>query len=331
MKSSLLTAAAILACLAINAAAHDSDRNPLHRGGYFTTQPTDGTKNVQDGWPYIRAEYTPAPKADPAMPLHPDTGPTPGADADLVVAVMRYDAAGARTLIKAGANVNCMDCTYGRDTGKTPLMLAAQYGGAEKQQNSMVRLLLRYGANPNARTREGYTALFFAAQAGLRHYNGTVDTVAELLAAGADPRLEARDGTTAIFWYAMISIDSREDIYPHNREEIYRDFLAIAKSFHMRGADLSQRDAKDGMTALHAAAQYCNPHGVLMMQAIGIDAATGDNRLLAPKELIDRRIRDEGESRLCRQTLKALNNKALVDHWKQIAIQVAPLAPAKIQ
>ena len=126
------------------------------------------------------------------------------------------------------------------------------------------------------------------------------------------------------------SIAPRGNEYPHRREEIYRDFLAVAKSFHARGADLSQREDKDGMTPLHVAAQNCNPHGVLMMQAIGIDTATGDSHLLASKELVDRRIRNEGESRLCRQTLEALGNKELVNHWKRIAFQIAPLVqPSK--
>ncbi|OHC69885.1 MAG: hypothetical protein A3H93_12930 [Rhodocyclales bacterium RIFCSPLOWO2_02_FULL_63_24] len=203
-------------------------------------------------------------------------------------------------------------------------MLAAQYG-ADKPQNNMVRVLLRYGANPNGRTAEGYTALFFAARAGLRLYSGAVDSVAELLAAGADPQLQAKDGTTAIFWWAASAIDPREQLSTNQREEFYRDFLTIAKSFHARGADLSQREDSHGMTPLHVAAEQCNPHGALLMQAIGIDPATGDSRLMAPKELVDRRIRDQGDSRLCRQTLEALGNKALVAHWKQIAYQVAPL------
>lgn len=327
----------LLAGLALQAAAHDRDRDSPRRGGYFTTQPADGSKDLQGGWPYIPGEYIPPPKPDanePPRRVTPSSGvsrtelsPQAAAEADLAVAVMRDDATAAQALLKAGANVNCTECTYGRDAGKTPLMLAAQYG-ADKPQNNMVRLLLRYGANPNARTKEGYTALFFAAKAGLRLYSGAVDTVAELLVAGSDPGLVAKDGMSAIFWWALGSIDPREQVFPNQREEIYRDFLAIAKSFHARGADLSQREASNGMTALHVAALNCNPHGVLMMQAIGIDPATGDNRMLAPKELVERRIRDQGDSRLCRQTLDALNNKALINHWRQIAYQVAPLITA---
>lgn len=82
-----------------------------------------------------------------------------------------------------------------------------------------------------------------------------------------------------------------------------------------------------GLTALHVAAQACSPHGVLLMQAIGIHAATGDYRLLASKELVARRMRDEGDSRVCRQTLEALENPAQVEHWRRIAFQVTPLLP----
>jgi ankyrin repeat protein len=246
-------------------------------------------------------------------------------NADLLLAILRYDFPSTQALLQAGANVNCTDCAAGQHTGQTPLMLAARYGAVTSAQNHLLRLLLRHGAKPNASTPAGYTALFFAAQAGLRIDSGAIDTVSELLHAGADPAVAAQDGSTAMFWWAAGSIDPREPLHLQSREAIYRDFLAIAKSFHARGADLSHREARHGMTALHVAAMHCNPHGVLLMQAIGIDAATGDSRLLTPKELVERRIRDEGDSRTCRQTLEVLDNKALVNHWKRIAFQVAPL------
>lgn len=317
--------ALILAGVALSALAADRGDHPRRGDDFFTSQPADGGKNLQGGWPYIPGEYSPPTRTNPAQ-AHQGAAlaARPGPDAELASAIVRDDATAALALIKAGANVNCTDCAFGRDAGQTPLMLAAQYG-ANRPQNHTLRLLLRNGANPNARTANGYTALFYAARAGLRLNGGAVDTVAELLTAGADPQLQAKDGTTAIFWWAAGSIDPREQFFANQREELYRDFLAIAKAFHARGADLSQREDTHGMTPLHVAAEQCNPHGVLLMQAIGIDAATGDSRLMAPKELVDRRIRDQGDSRLCQHTLEALGNKALVNHWKQIAYQVAPL------
>lgn len=323
--------ALLLTGLALHAVAQAAD--PVRRGSsYFATPPVDGRQDLQHGWPPLGAEYAPPPPDAAAPPARTDRVPpaasVTGVNADLVLAILRNDIPGTQALIQAGANVNCTDCAAGQHAGQTPLMLAARYGAATSPQNHLLRLLLRHGANPNARTPAGYSVLFFAAQAGLRIDSGAIDTVTELLHAGADPTVVAQDGSTAIFWWAAGSIDPREPHHPRSREAIYRDFLAIAKSFHARGADLSHREARHGMTALHVAAMHCNPHGVLLMQAIGIDAATGDSRLLTPKELVERRIRDEGESRTCHQTLEALDNKVLVNHWKRIAFQVAPLIPA---
>ncbi|MFH2089043.1 MAG: ankyrin repeat domain-containing protein [Pseudomonadota bacterium] len=324
--------ALLLTGLALHAVAQAAD--PVRRGSsYFSTQPADGRQDLQHGWPPLGAEYTPPQQSDATAPPTPtDRAPLAaaiaGVNADLALAILRNDIPGTQALLLAGANVNCTDCAGGQHAGQTPLMLAARYGAATSPQNHLLRLLLRHGANPNARTPAGHTALFFAAQAGLRLDTGAIDTVTELLHAAADPAVAAQDGSTAIFWWAAGSIDAREHLYPQSRDTIYRDFLAIAKSFHARGADLSQREARHGMTALHVAAMHCNPHGVLLTQAIGVDAATGDSRLLTPKELVERRIRDEGESRTCHQTLEALDNKALVNHWKRIAFQVAPLIPA---
>ena len=64
----------------------------------------------------------------------------------------------ARLLIERGAGVNAVD-----KHGMTPLLYAAS---ADFGDSSMVELLLKLGANPAARTREGLTALDLA-----RKYN----------------------------------------------------------------------------------------------------------------------------------------------------------------
>lgn len=246
------------------------------------------------------------------------------ADMDLALAAMRDDVTAAQDAIRRGANVNCTDCATGRNTGKTPLMLAVQYAG-ERPQNNMVRLLLRHGANPNGKTAEGLTALHYAALAGLSPHSGAVDAVMELLTAGADPKAGSEAGITPIFWWASAAISPRQNLYPQQREEIYRDFLAIANAFGARGANLAQREKIDGNTPLHFAAELCNPHGVLLMQALGIDAATGNSKLLMAREIVERKIQNEGETRQCRQTIEALNNKDLARYWRQIAIQTRPI------
>ena len=79
-----------------------------------------------------------------------------------------------KTLIKAGANVN----QHYSDNMYTALIWSAFHG-----YESVVRLLLNYGANINQGDNRGFTALMAAAQ------NGYESTVRLLLDKGADINL----------------------------------------------------------------------------------------------------------------------------------------------
>ena len=93
------------------------------------------------------------------------------------------DAAGARKLIAAGADVRAAN-----QFGATPLMLAASTGNAE-----LVKLLLDAGASANERNGEGQTPLMAVAR------TGNVEAAKLLLSRGAD--VDAREqwgGQTAL-------------------------------------------------------------------------------------------------------------------------------------
>lgn len=111
-----------------------------------------------------------------ALPNRPALDPTPNLEV-------------IRVLLEKGANVNATlvqrlpgrsgmdsgDTTLGE--GTTPLMRAARAGDAE-----VIRLLLKYGADPMLATKEGNTALMFAAGVGYRDKN-TSGTEAQALEA----------------------------------------------------------------------------------------------------------------------------------------------------
>ncbi|MFD6420410.1 ankyrin repeat domain-containing protein [Streptomyces sp. NPDC060198] len=113
---------------------------------------------------------------------------------DLVGAALTGDAAGVRTLLRAGADPEGTDSEGTDSDGTTPLYAAAVQGDAEA-----VGILLRAGADPDTESggpgSEG-TPLCAAA------CWGHTDVVRALLAAGAVPDLREDDGTgrTPLEW-----------------------------------------------------------------------------------------------------------------------------------
>ncbi|MCM2336479.1 MAG: ankyrin repeat domain-containing protein [Pseudomonas sp.] len=86
----------------------------------------------------------------------------------------------ARRLLDAGAELDARS-----NSGSTPLIRAAG------SRNAVLPLLLERGADVNATTKNGWTALMVAAQ------RGNDDDVRALLARGANPRAVNEDGETA--------------------------------------------------------------------------------------------------------------------------------------
>jgi ankyrin repeat protein len=111
-----------------------------------------------------------------AMPNHKEDDPLPSLD--LVKALLERGANPNQALIKAMPGRSGMD--YGDTTlgaGATPLMRAARAGDVE-----VMRVLLAKGADPNLTTKDGNTALAFAAGVGYRDKN-TKGTESEALEA----------------------------------------------------------------------------------------------------------------------------------------------------
>lgn len=59
--------ALILAGVSLPALAADRGDHPRRGDDFFTSQPADGGKNLQGGWPYIPGEYSPPPRTNPAQ------------------------------------------------------------------------------------------------------------------------------------------------------------------------------------------------------------------------------------------------------------------------
>ena len=92
------------------------------------------------------------------------------------------------------------------------------YCAAARGPTAAVEALLRLGANPNATTKSGRTALMNAA------VSGQAECVRLLLAAGADAALRA----TAGYWEGKTALELVED---KGRYESDEEFAARQKGF----------------------------------------------------------------------------------------------------
>jgi ankyrin repeat protein len=109
--------------------------------------------------------------------------PTPGGQTVLQLAVLRGDVAMVGLLLGNGADFDVEDAR----TGMTPLLTAARDG-----RHEIVEMLVRFGADINAKNRDDDTPLHLAAAGGHR---ATIDVLLKYR-----PDLEARNrqGRTAI-------------------------------------------------------------------------------------------------------------------------------------
>lgn len=93
----------------------------------------------------------------------------------------------AEHLLRKGADPNKQELQ--EIGGCTPLQRAV-----EKNNYKMAALLLQNGANPQLKSKNGFTALHYAAKEGFK------DIVVLLIASGADVHQRDESGNTASFW-----------------------------------------------------------------------------------------------------------------------------------
>jgi uncharacterized protein len=113
--------------------------------------------------------------------------PNPDAPgAALFEAVESDDLAAAADLLARGADINAPDPRHPFYDGQTVLIIAAN-----RRQAGLLSWLLARGADVNARSASGWTALLRACNAG------HTEAARILLYAGADPGIENDEGYTA--------------------------------------------------------------------------------------------------------------------------------------
>jgi ankyrin repeat protein len=117
-----------------------------------------------------------------ALALAVSVASVAAAEAPLVQAVKKGDAAAVRTLLQQKANVNAPEVD-----GTTALHWAAN-----RDDLAMVDQLIRAGANVKAADRYGITPLSLAAT------NGSAAVIERLLKAGADPNAKQPEGETVL-------------------------------------------------------------------------------------------------------------------------------------
>lgn len=145
-------------------------------------------------------------------------------------------------LLKAGMNINL------QLNGSTPLHSAIRYGYIE-----VIKLLLKWHADPNAKDREGLTPLCLALEYKL------AESALLLLKQGADPKIGmCRDGLS----YIQFAVKNRD-----------ADNVRILLE---RGMDPNVRD-KDGITPLHSAIRKRDNDIATLLLDKGADPTIEDN------------------------------------------------------
>ena len=220
----------------------------------------------------------------------------------LIEAVKRNDAATARRLLDAGANVNAAradgatalhwaayvddlelarllveagaDAGAANAHGVVPLALACTNANA-----AMVDLLLAAGANAGAAVRTGETVLMSCAR------TGNAATVAALLDNGADvDAAESSEDQTALMWAVaqghpeVVEVLLDRDADVHRRSRVRRLVISRRLQSNLRYGELGRRygtDAEEtdigGYTALLFAARHGGVESARLLLAAGAD------------------------------------------------------------
>jgi ankyrin repeat protein len=163
--------------------------------------------------------------------------------------------------------------------GQTPLMWAA----AEKH-STVVKALVDHGADVNAKSRGGFTALQFAAQ------QGDIESAKILLAAGANVNdADPEDGMTALLTaigsnqtqVASLLVESGADVNVANKQGVSalhfaagrRNMNELTKTLLAKGAnpDVRQKREPEGATPFYLAANAGNVAAMRLLVTAGAD------------------------------------------------------------
>ena len=169
-------------------------------------------------------------------------------DEDFVHLCERGSAQKIRAALKKGANPNAMAEGIESASVGTALMWAACANTPE-----VVSILLKAGADFNAKDEDGRTALMWAA------CENTAEVVSILLKAGAD--INVRDNYDSTMLIRAAQNCENPDV-----------ITVLVKA----GADVNARD-KEGETALIRAAQLGTPDGISALLDAGADVNAKDN------------------------------------------------------
>ena len=212
----------------------------------------------------------------PATPAPPPRQPSTGSGNELLAAAREGSKRRTVALLSAGA----IYIDEGDPVGYTPLILAAYF-----QHPSIVKTLLRAGADVSAATVEGYTALNASVE------NGNLAIATMLVNAGANVNARYVDGRYPLFRAAinqslgmatlLVKAGARPDMPFIEGETALHvaamlGTLSMVRLFIDHGVNLNVR-MRGGHTALHRAAQ-CGHGGIITaLLAAGADPLLGAN------------------------------------------------------
>lgn len=174
----------------------------------------------------------------------------------------------AKMLLDSGADINAATARQ----GETPLMLACGLNGlgtttGQGSKIACIRLLLKRGANVNAATKDGQTALHFAANIG------SVETARLLLAQGADITLQDRKGRDA-----LSDVIEFENVGADGKITVTQDSISQPTMKLSVMQNLVRHGYAPGL------GRYINPDAEREMEASGLNAFLTIIRLLRDAE-----------------------------------------------
>lgn len=197
-------------------------------------------------------------------------------------------------LIIAGASLQAVD-----DDGRTPLMRVVM----NAMSDSIVSLMLEFGALVNAKDRKRNTALHYAASKAPTEEPGNTDTVRILLVNGADQCLKNKRGRTPLHEAVSFKcFDRSRELLDYGADPevvdtngwtpllgaVTQGDVALTKLLCDRGAIVDKKD-KNRHTTLH----YAISQGRMEVSKALLDAGADVNLV------------SKGETPLCRATSKS--------------------------